>query len=108
MTSVFRLVFGVVVGVALLATTGIPSIVVATTHADCCEEGCDDSQCPEGSGCPPLCTACVCGAYFAPLLLVPHGVPHVLAVAVRTSPPSTRIPDHPPARGVFHPPRLSA
>ncbi len=108
MATVYRLVFAGLLAVVLLATTGIPSVAAAAAQAECCDEDCDEPQCPRGGECPPLCTACVCGASYAPLPPVPDILPQDDPIAIGAPIAPALTPDDPPARGVFHPPRLAA
>jgi hypothetical protein len=106
--------------IAALAA-GVSGVLPAVAAAgDCCgdscadeelaghDDGCDDTeQGGDGMGCPPLCTSCVCAAYFAPAL--PPAVLDVQIVAARADVAVDVIvcPESAPATGVFHPPRAA-
>ncbi len=106
--------------------TGVSGVLQAAAAAgDCCGDSCADDEgadrrdaqasdgCGEpggqgdGMGCPPLCTSCVCAAYFAPAML--PSVPDVRVAAASFDLESDVIacPESAPAGGVFHPPRAA-
>ncbi len=71
-------------------------------HADGCE---DTEQGGDGMGCPPLCTSCVCAAYFAPAMLPAVLDVQVIAAGADVASDVMACPQSAPATGVFHPPR---
>ena len=56
-------------------------------------------------GCPPLCSACVCAAYFAPVMLTSVPVLWIDAVHASGTPPISVWPESVVRTDVFHPPR---
>jgi hypothetical protein len=106
--------------IAALAA-GVSGVLPAVAAAgDCCgdscaddagglvahDDGCEDTERGgDGMGCPPLCTSCVCAAYFAPAL--PPALLDVQVVAARAdvAVDVSACPESAPAAGVFHPPR---
>jgi len=102
--------------------TGVSGVLPAAAAAgDCCagdergleahapddgDDGCEDTeQGGDGMGCPPLCTSCVCAAYFAPAMLPALLDVQVVAAGVDVGSDVIACPESAPATGVFHPPR---
>ena len=56
-------------------------------------------------GCPPLCSSCVCAAYFAPATLPALLDVQVVAACADVASDVIAFPESAPATGVFHPPR---
>jgi hypothetical protein len=103
-----RWVFSVLVAFVATAASGIPAAAAgAVGCGDECGEGHDGAEddCPDGAGCAPLCSACVCASYAAP------AIASVEAPVVDSSAPvmalslADRQPAIPFLPGVFHPPR---
>lgn len=107
--------------------TGVSGVLPAAAAAgDCCgdscaddeaggleahapddgDDGCEDSeQGGDGMGCPPLCTSCVCAAYFAPAMLPAVLDVQVVAAGAEVASDVIACPESAPATSVFHPPR---
>ncbi len=107
--------------IAALAT-GVSGVLPAVAAAgDCCgdscaddasalahDDGCEDTeQGGDGMGCPPLCTSCVCAAYFAPALPPALLDVEIVAASADVAVDVIACPESAPATGVFHPPRAA-
>lgn len=110
------------IAVLIAGASGV--LPAAAASSDCCGEPCaqerDRSEAHEqddceseaggeeggaGMGCPPLCTSCVCAAYFAPATLPASlDVPAAIVCAEQAAGAMAR-PASAPRTGVFHPPR---
>lgn len=104
-----RFLHTLLVCVVIATSSGVASAALAALHGDECGDDCEETgACPdEGADetCPPFCSYCPCGS------LVLTGDVGVDVATDLASPvnalanASTRLPDDPPPRGVFHPPR---
>ena len=103
--------------IAALAA-GVSGVLPAVAAAgDCCadeaselahDDGCEDTeQDGDGMGCPPLCTSCVCAAYFAPALLPAVLDVQIVAASADVAVNAIACPESAPPTGVFHPPRAA-
>lgn len=119
----------ILVGALVLGVSGV--LPAAAAAGDCCGEaganGAADPCGPEvggqghradrddhddrdrggAMGCPPLCSACVCAAYFAPVMLTPAPVLWIDAVGASRTPPLSVWPESVLRTDVFHPPRAA-
>jgi hypothetical protein len=103
---------------------GVSGVLPAAAAAgDCCADSCAEDQdavdplesdgCEEsdghgdGMGCPPLCSSCVCAAYFAPAMLPAALDVRVAAASCDLAPGIIACPESAPASSVFHPPRAA-
>lgn len=103
-----RWLLAALVALTVLATSGLPAAIAGVVGCgeSCEEEHADsDEDCPDESGCPPLCSFCVCASYAAPAITQVDAVAALRAAPVLALAIADREPPSPLLPGVFHPPR---